>query len=143
MRRVIFAAIMLAACTSETPTKFVIHGDPGGFLFKRHDNIAKLQENEKRVEIKGQCDSACTMYLGLGDRVCIKRGTMFGFHSAYEFMSINNGSQKWTKYMVDHYPEPLQDWFWENVGSGMRYKYTYLSAEEIMEIVPNTYRYCD
>lgn len=90
----------------------VVHADPGGPLEQRHSEVRALQASGDRVELRGICNSACTMYLGL-DNVCIDRGASFGFHgpSSYGRPLPASEFERWSQIMARNYREPLKSWF--------------------------------
>lgn len=84
----------------------------GGYLARRSDRIAQMRSTGQRVEIRGTCISACTMYLSLPN-VCITPGAVLGFHGPSE-----NGRplpprdfEYWSQVMAANYAEPLRSWF--------------------------------
>lgn len=90
----------------------VIRSDRGGYLGKRRAEIARLRASGQRVELRGTCLSACTLYLSLPN-ACIAPKASFGFHGPSK-----NGvplSQPqfdyWSEVMASNYAEPLASWF--------------------------------
>lgn len=90
----------------------VVKVDRGGKLGQRARKIAALRATGERVELRGTCLSACTMYLDLPG-ACVGPEAVFGFHGpsrdgrplpALEF-------EHWSKLMAAHYREPLRGWF--------------------------------
>lgn len=65
----------MAAADGQT----VISGDMGGSV---DDYAARVAAETGYVQVRGQCLSACTMWLALGERVCTARGAKWGFHGA-------------------------------------------------------------
>jgi len=90
----------------------VVRSDGGGWLSQRSAEIRQLRATGQRVELRGTCLSACTMYLALPN-VCVDRSASFGFHGptrngqnlpAHEF-------EHWSGVMADTYREPLRSWY--------------------------------
>ena len=92
----------------------VVSRDLGGELGTRLIKIAQLRSAGTRVEIRGQCASACTMFLGLPN-ACVARSSRLGFHgpqSQYYGISLPpNEFEHWSHVMADHYPAPIRAWF--------------------------------
>lgn len=85
-------ALILALCLLATPALAadpvyriaVTREDPGGNVF---DYLAKYRNwyhQEATVRVEGECDSACTLVLGMMplDRICATANAEFGFHAA-------------------------------------------------------------
>lgn len=90
----------------------VVKVDRGGKLGQRARKIAALRATGERVELRGTCLSACTMYLDLPG-ACVGPEAVFGFHGptrdgralpAQEF-------EHWSNLMASHYREPLRSWY--------------------------------
>ena len=91
----------------------VVQNDRGGFIGARAVEIAKLNAEDIKVELRGDvCYSSCTMYLG-ADNLCISPATVFGFHGP----SRRGGTlpaqlfDHWSGVMAQHYHPALRDWF--------------------------------
>ncbi|WP_245861024.1 hypothetical protein [Rhodobacter maris] len=90
----------------------IVSADGGGYLARRSDRIAQMRATGQRVEIRGTCISACTMYLSLPN-VCVTPSAVLGFHGPSE-----NGRplpprdfEYWSQVMAANYAEPLRSWF--------------------------------
>ena len=95
----------------------VINNDQGGLIRERADEIAQMQADGERVEIRGWfCYSSCTMYLSLDD-LCVTPRTRFGFHgpSYYGKPLSPDRFAYWANVMANHYPEPIRSWFLSTV----------------------------
>ena len=102
----------LAAGSVAAQSALVINSDRGGVLNQYAQRVSQLSQSGQRVELRGTCYSACTMYLGLRN-VCIHPNARFGFHGPsrrgrplplQEF-------DRWSHMMANHYREPLRSWF--------------------------------
>ena len=55
--------------------------DPGGFLARYLVDLEKLKRLDVRqLQLDATCASACTVFLRLGDRVCVTDRARIGFH---------------------------------------------------------------
>ncbi|MDZ4136361.1 MAG: hypothetical protein U1D06_12330 [Paracoccaceae bacterium] len=92
----------------------VITTDRGGALQERLQQVEALRRSGQRVEIRGYCVSACTLYLGL-PHTCVSRTTVIGFHgpqSQFYGVGLPRAEfERWSRIMADHYPVPLRAWF--------------------------------
>ncbi len=107
---ILSTAAMPAA--AQTRAAFVVQSDRGGWLGQRSKKIRKMRATGQRVELRGTCLSACTMYLSLPN-ACVSSNATFGFHGP-----SRNGQQlsqrefdHWSRLMADNYREPLRSWF--------------------------------
>lgn len=108
------AAGPLAVPASAAPggSVIVVTNDRGGSLGKRGELIRQLRSSGQRVELRGTCLSACTMYLGLTN-LCISPSAQFGFHGP-----TRNGRKlpeaefdHWSLVMARNYTPELQRWY--------------------------------
>lgn len=92
----------------------VVRRDPGGPVEPRLAEIAALRRAGARVEIRGGCWSACTLYLGLPG-TCVSRAARLGFHgpaSQRRGIGLTPAAfEHWSRVMAAHYPEPLRGWY--------------------------------
>jgi hypothetical protein len=91
----------------------IVNYDPGGVIHRRQAKIEKLRRSGRPVEIKGRCDSACTMYLPLAN-TCIHPGASFGFHGPHPLKGNylpQRDFDHWSEVMSDGFREPLKSWF--------------------------------
>jgi len=110
-------AFLTAAVIAAIPTHadtVVIRNDPGGSLTTRLQSIQQYTADGTRIEIRGRCDSSCTMLLGL-PRACVKPSSRLGFHgpqSQYYGISLPPDEfEYWSRVMADHYPPQIRAWF--------------------------------
>lgn len=94
------------------PAVKVVRSDPGGLIGIRDREVQRLRASGDRVELRGTCNSACTMYLGL-DNICIDRRASLGFHgpSSYGKPLPAAEFERWSQIMARNYREPLKSWF--------------------------------
>ncbi len=86
LRRLVFAATLACISTAAgypvmaaPDAPMIVTNDRGGLLGQRSAEIRALRSSGQRVELRGTCLSACTMYLGLAN-VCVSPSAPFGFH---------------------------------------------------------------
>ncbi len=109
-------AMPLAApqTANATPAVKIIRSDGGGSLQAHIAQIAQLDANGTRIEIRGQCASACTMYLGM-QNTCVTPSAKLGFHGPqsqlYGIGLPAEEYQYWTHVMADHYPKQIRAWY--------------------------------
>jgi hypothetical protein len=63
----------------------VIIGDRGGLLWQYEQRASEIRRSGRRVEVRGTCKSACTLYLGLLNpgQLCAKPKAQFWFHHPF------------------------------------------------------------
>ncbi|WP_176846786.1 hypothetical protein [Roseicitreum antarcticum] len=92
----------------------IVERDNGGLLIDRIRYLGALRQSGQRVEIRGQCISACTLYLGL-PQTCVSPDTIMGFHGPqsrlYGIALPPADFEYWSRVMADHYPPALKRWF--------------------------------
>ena len=110
----------------------VVRDDRGGILAERSRMVQALQRSGTRVELRGRCHSACTMYLGL-ENVCVTRGARLGFHgpSSYGRPLALPEFERWSLLMARHYREPLRSWYLQRARYEIRGYLTLTGAELI------------
>jgi len=91
----------------------VIRNDRGGRIGKRAAEIARMERQGTRVELRGAvCLSSCTMFLGMAN-ACIEPRTRFGFHgpSYYGAKLPQKQFDYWSMVIAAHYPPALRGWY--------------------------------
>ena len=139
------AAVALLGLTApqmamaQTGAAIVVQSDRGGMLGQRRQQIRQLRASGQRVELRGTCLSACTMYLSLPN-VCVAATASFGFHGP----SRNQRAlppvefEHWSEVMARNYREPLRSWFL----SEARYRITGYYALSGAELIRMGYAAC-
>lgn len=74
------ALVLLLVAASAQAETVVIRNDYGGNVLEYQARRRELAEAD-RVEIRGRCDSACTIFLTLPN-ACVGPGATLGFHGA-------------------------------------------------------------
>lgn len=112
-------AILVAAKSSAQQSmpspSLEIGNDRGGSLRVRLLEIRELRRTGTPVRITGKiCYSTCTMFLGL-PQTCVSPNTVFGFHgpSSYGRTLPPDVFDQASRLIVENYPEPLQQWYWD------------------------------
>ena len=133
---VLLSAAMALAPVVASATVF-IHQDQGGNILQYLAKYTHLYKTGERVIIDGECDSACTMVLGLPrQQYCATREARFGFHSGFiiDDNGDNHDSPAWTQVMALHYPSAVQQWLASKGGISSRP--LILRGAEMAAIVP-------
>lgn len=108
------ALICMIAAPVAAQSALIVNNDLGGSVEERLTMIAALRIEGRRVEIRGQCASACTMYLGLPN-TCVSRSSRLGFHgpqSQYYGISLPPDEfEYWSRVMASNYPASIAQWF--------------------------------
>lgn len=97
--------------------------DMGGSIGLRQKKVRLLRRQKRRVEIRGRCFSACTMYLGLPD-VCVTPNAVLGFHGPKGVIARlpTDAFDHWSRVMARDLRPPLHSWFMQHarhVSSGV------------------------
>lgn len=90
----------------------VVQRDRGGYVGARGREIERMRREGERVEIRGICLSACTMYLDLPN-VCVAPDAVLGFHGPSDHGRPLSPErfERWSREMARHYREPLYSWY--------------------------------
>lgn len=93
----------------------IVSYDMGGSIGLRQKNVRKLRRQKRRVEIRGRCFSACTMYLGLPD-VCVTPNAVLGFHGPKGLAGplVTDVFDHWSRVMARDLRPPLHNWFMQH-----------------------------
>jgi len=90
-----------------------IHADMGGRIDKFEARAHDWKREGARIEIHGECSSACTLYAGMipRERVCVGPKAKLGFHQAWYHTSYGpRNDPVETARMVRKMPPEVQDW---------------------------------
>ena len=98
----------------------VVQQDFGGRMSTFQQRVERYARRGTRVHIEGECDSACTLVLQLGDHVCVGPLARLGFHQSYIPGPIpgdaSNRSEEGTALFWRSYPAPVRAWIDANGG---------------------------
>ena len=72
-----------APITIDTPVRPIgpLPRDSGGWVHDYRNKVLRANLHNERIEIRGTCISACTMWLG-AKNLCVAPDAMFWFHAA-------------------------------------------------------------
>lgn len=86
-----------------------IGSDRGGYVINYGLRMLRWRKNGTQVQFSGNCQSACTLYLGLATRqTCISPGASFGFHLPYG--ASKRGNRIARGFMLRNYPGWVRSW---------------------------------
>lgn len=117
----------------DTPPAIVIQHDAGGMLGEYLERAARYRNGWMRVEIRGECDSSCTVLLSVPD-VCVGDGAVLGFHAPTQNIGPRTGASYFAAVMMSYYPKPVRDWVVNN--GGLTEKIIYLHGPELQAMFP-------
>jgi hypothetical protein len=136
--------------TSTTPSgpmapvraKTVLTNEPGGLLDRHANYFALLRTLGSEVEIRGMCQSACTLVMGVVERekICFSAKGYLNFHLASAVPNVPSVTVTKTV-MTDRYPADIQAWIEAKGGLAKMPYATFwtLRADELWEM---GYRKC-
>lgn len=91
-------------------TNHVIHiyNDPGGYVAEYRQRIEFIKTTKIKMQLHGDCYSACTLYLDLlkYNRICAYDDSYLYFHQARTNDNIN---KKMTLELFEFWPEAVQN----------------------------------
>jgi hypothetical protein len=109
----------LRAFAKHTPakTKTVLYDEYGGVIQEHVRRFQTIAASGDDVEIRGVCNSACTLIVGIvpADRICFGEHASLGFHSSRDAES-NEPTAKTNRWMVMQYPQDIRDWIMAKGG---------------------------
>jgi len=132
--RLLLLAFVLSACSYDS---YIVKSDMGGELPEYEERFEEYEKENKQVEIRGTCASACTMFLGL-DNICVSKNARLGFHG-----SMVNGNiwyRPGTELLSSYYTPRLKEWFWSNAAFLYDEDIVWLSGEQVSKL--NNTRIC-
>jgi hypothetical protein len=141
MRGLVLGAALLAAGMAPASATMRIAEDRGGQIGHYLQAFAMLRSTGERVEIDGNCLSACTLVLGLipRNRLCVTTRARFGFHAAW--MPDSQGrpvtSAMGTRALWNIYPASVRHWI--NRHGGLSRHMIYLEGRDLHGIVQSCY----
>jgi hypothetical protein len=107
-------AMTLSIAAQAAPT-VTISNNPGGNIAVFALSAAEYRNTGTLVKFTGNCDSACTLFLGLpSHQTCVTSGASFRFHAPF---GVSGNSQKIAQaYLMRKYPGWVRSWIDRNNG---------------------------
>ena len=117
------------------PKPVIINHSPGGLVLAFEDQLAKWQKANTKVIIRGNCWSACTLFLRL-ENVCAEPSASFHFHAPFTL------DRFWGKVvspvgaanMLSQYPPKVREWIVEK--GGLTEDWLHLAGPKMVELIP-------
>lgn len=113
----------------------VVDNDRGGSVSDRVNEIKRLRKSGTKIRIQGFCASACTLYLGLKNQVCVTETATLAFHGPSTatpgLMLPYDDFQRITAQMASYYPEPLRRWYMKEGRNNIEGLYSFTGAQLI------------
>ncbi len=115
--------------------------DPGGFLAQHLIDLERLKRLRLRqLQLDETCASACTVFLRLGEKVCVTGRTRIGFHRiAVQNRSGATPSRRDSAERVfnDRYLKRLPNNIrtWSGIRDGLPLHMTWLQGEEAARLI--------
>ena len=117
--------------------------DPGGFLARYLIDLEKLKRlGVRQLQLDATCASACTVFLRLGDRVCVTDRARIGFHKIMLRERTRFGHRRSPYQLADH---NLNDKFlqrlpakirtWRGISAGLPWRMAWLEGEEAARLI--------
>jgi hypothetical protein len=110
--------------------------NPGGVLSEFLAQVDGWSRAKVRVEIEGNCYSACTLYSAI-PTACVMEGAELHFHAP--FLPLAKGTRAYDPRMVDwmtrQYPDAIQKWIARH--GGLTADWIVLRGEALKALVPS------
>jgi hypothetical protein len=140
-------AVPLAAdprlVTLVQPPKHVITSEPGGRLDEHETRFKQWAALGGDVEIRGMCQSACTLVMSNvpRERICFSKSGYLNFHLASSTSDGVIPSMSHTRWMIESYPADIRAWIEAKGGAAKMPQWTFwtLPAWELWQM---GYRKC-
>jgi hypothetical protein len=128
------------------PAKTVIDGEPGGFLSAHELRFKMLSYWGGDIEIRGMCQSACTLVMSYvaRERICFSASGYLNFHQASWATATEapKPSIDMTQEMIKSYPSDIRAWI-NARGGAWAMPYTTFWTLRAPELWKMGYRKCD
>jgi len=108
--------VLATGARGATPAAVVrVRDDYGGSIAAYMARVDSVNARRQRVEITGDCRSACTLYLGALD-LCVSGAAVLRFHgpSGSRQPLTERQFDEFSRRMAGYYPGPVRDWFLES-----------------------------
>jgi hypothetical protein len=105
------APLLAALAVGPLVSKTVLQDEYGGKIDEHMDRFAALADSGDEVEVRGTCQSACTLILARVPKVrlCFADNAHLDFHQARS-IADNSVSLQSTYWMVMQYPPDIRAW---------------------------------
>jgi hypothetical protein len=114
----------------------VVRDNNGGIVDEFLSLVGDYRAANARVEIKGKCYSACTLFTGVA-RACVYDDTELHFHAP--FLPVTRGVKEfdhtYTANFIANYPAGIQQWIASKGGLGD--EWIVLKGEEMLALIPH------
>ena len=142
--KVVFGAAALlllgVAAPAQAGTDVVIDRDFGGNVFEYAARAHAYAAQNVRIVIRGECMSACTLYLG-NPRTCAEPDAVLRLHTATWTTSIpaigmveGQTAPEPTRKLVNSYPRRLKSWIARH--GGLTQNWLVLEKQELLSVIP-------
>lgn len=129
----LLALLATPAVAYTSPTQ-IIRNDGGGVVSEYMHTVRAAIITGQRVEIRGSCDSACTLWLAVA---CVRPNARLGFHgpssAVYGIGLPPEEHDRIAQEMAQFYPPQIARWFLSGPANqvlGM----TYISGQEAIKM---------
>jgi len=110
--------------------------DRGGFLASYLADFERLETlGVRQLRIDTTCASACTVFLRLGDRVCVTDRARIGFHHIVLWNRATSGPSRFfaaerdfNDRFLERFPEKIRNW--RGINGGLPWRMAWLQGEE-------------
>ncbi|WP_316196596.1 hypothetical protein [Bradyrhizobium sp. SZCCHNS3053] len=91
----VLAGLLTAGLLPARAETYTIHDDGGGVIVKYVRRYSDMRDNHQKIEVAGECASACTLFLGLlpETQYCVRPTARLGFHTATAITRARNGKE--------------------------------------------------
>ena len=117
--------------------------DPGGFLARYLIDLEKLKRlGVRQLQLDATCASACTVYLRLGDRVCVTDRARIGFHKiilhertrfGLRRSRIRPAGNRFIDKFLQNLPAKIRTW--RGIRNGLPWRMAWLEGEEAARLI--------
>jgi hypothetical protein len=126
--------------TGDKP-KTELYFEPGGDFYQHKKRWEVLAASGSDVEIRGQCNSGCTMVMMYvpREKICFDGFAKLGFHAAGRLGKLDLQTTEW---MVDHYPQDIRTWL-KNKGAPEKITIEEMWVLSAVDLWKMGYRECE
>ena len=117
--------------------------DPGGFLARYLIDLEKLKRlGVRQLQLDATCASACTVYLRLGDRVCVTDRARIGFHKIVLHertrfgrarSRITSAGHNFSDKLLQRLPAKIRTW--RGIRDGLPWRMAWLEGKEAARLI--------